>query len=93
VILPGKQIAPLLLIPFLENAFKHGTSEQLEQAWIFLDLSVDDNVLTFKLVNSRDTDTFAEKSVGATSVGATSVGGIGLQNVRKAAGVALSGSL
>lgn len=86
--LQGKQIAPLLLIPFLENAFKHGTSEQLEQAWIFMDLAVEDNVLTFKLVNSRDTDTFASMEVGATSVGATSVGatpvgGIGLLNVRK----------
>ncbi|GAB3260076.1 histidine kinase [Larkinella harenae] len=73
--LQQKQIAPLLLIPFLENAFKHGTSQQLEQAWIFLDLSVDKNVLTFKLVNSRDaeTETVTQKNVG----------GIGLQNVRK----------
>ncbi|GAB3906191.1 hypothetical protein GCM10028803_38170 [Larkinella knui] len=81
--LQGIQMAPLLLIPFLENAFKHGTSEQLEQAWIFLDLAIDDQVLTFKLVNSRDTDAFAGTPAGATSVGATSVGGIGLQNVRK----------
>ncbi|RCR71611.1 sensor histidine kinase [Larkinella punicea] len=71
--LQGIQMAPLLLIPFLENAFKHGTSEQLEQAWIFLDLSVDDHVLTFKLVNSRDADSFAPSAVG----------GIGLQNVQK----------
>lgn len=83
--LQGKHMAPLLLIPFLENAFKHGTSEQLEQAWIFLDLAVDDNVLSFKLVNSRDADANVVKatSVGAISIGATSVGGIGLQNVRK----------
>ncbi|MGA0558862.1 sensor histidine kinase [Larkinella sp. VNQ87] len=80
--LKGKSIAPLLLIPFLENAFKHGTSEQLEQAWIFLDLAVDDNVLTFKLVNSRDTDSVLPET-DPPSVGATSVGGIGLQNVRK----------
>ncbi|MFD1141754.1 sensor histidine kinase [Larkinella insperata] len=78
--LQSKQIAPLLLIPFLENAFKHGTSEQLEQAWIFLDLAVEDNVLTFKLVNSRDADAETLKS---QSAGAASVGGIGLQNVRK----------
>ncbi|GAB3314039.1 hypothetical protein GCM10027299_01700 [Larkinella ripae] len=76
--LQGKQISPLLLIPFLENAFKHGTSEQLEQAWIFLDLAVDDNVLTFKLVNSRDAD-----ALPLPAVGGASVGGIGLQNVKK----------
>ncbi|MFC5409629.1 sensor histidine kinase [Larkinella bovis] len=72
--LQGKQMAPLLLIPFLENAFKHGTSEQLEQAWIFLDLSVDDDVLNFKLVNSRDADGPAASPAGKTAVGATSVG-------------------
>lgn len=72
----GKQLSPLLLIPFLENAFKHGTSEQLEQAWIFLDLAVDDNVLTFKLVNSCDVET-------TSTADKTAVGGIGLQNVKK----------
>ncbi|WP_128547715.1 sensor histidine kinase [Larkinella soli] len=71
--LQSRQIAPLLLVPFLENAFKHGTSEQLEQAWIFMDLAVEDNTLTFKLVNSRE----GEPQVGAHP------GGIGLQNVQK----------
>ena len=69
----GKLIAPLLLIPFLENAFKHGTSEQLEQAWMHVELSIQNNVLKFKLINSREenhaNDTYA--------------GGIGLQNVQK----------
>ncbi|SFE18317.1 sensor histidine kinase [Spirosoma endophyticum] len=69
----GKLIAPLLLIPFLENAFKHGTSEQLEQAWMHVEVSVQTNVLKFKVINSREehphNDTYA--------------GGIGLQNVQK----------
>ncbi|GAB3490401.1 histidine kinase [Spirosoma knui] len=68
-----KLIAPLLLVPFLENAFKHGTSEQLEQAWMHLDLSVQDDRLKFKLINSRE----------VTSHDDTYVGGIGLQNVKK----------
>lgn len=33
-------IAPLLLLPFLENAFKHGTSEQLDKPWLSIDVSV-----------------------------------------------------
>ncbi|GAA4469303.1 histidine kinase [Nibrella saemangeumensis] len=71
--LQGKQIAPLLLIPFLENAFKHGTSEQLDQAWISLDLAVEGDTLRFKLINSRDPEEDHPERLG----------GIGLQNVRK----------
>jgi hypothetical protein len=69
----GQKIAPLLLIPFLENAFKHGTSEQLDQSWISLNLAVNDHTLTFQLLNSRDPDGDETHLLG----------GIGLQNVRK----------
>lgn len=68
-----KLMAPLLLVPFLENAFKHGTSEQLEQAWMHLDLSVQDTTLKFKLINSREAAEHDESYVG----------GIGLENVKK----------
>lgn len=66
-------IAPLILMPFLENAFKHGTSEQLEQAWMHLDLSVQGSTLKFKLINSREVAGHDENYVG----------GIGLKNVQK----------
>ncbi|MBC7891085.1 MAG: histidine kinase [Sphingobacteriaceae bacterium] len=69
----AQRIAPLLLIPFLENAFKHGTSEQLDQAWVSLNLAVEGHTLTFQLLNSRDPE--------ATE--ALLAGGIGLQNVRR----------
>ncbi|SDL58955.1 sensor histidine kinase [Siphonobacter aquaeclarae] len=65
-------IAPLLLVPFVENAFKHGTSQQLDQAWISLDLAVEEKTLNFRLINSHD-PTYAAQSPG----------GIGLVNVRK----------
>ena len=32
------QIAPLLLLPFIENSFKHGVSGEIEKDWISLDL-------------------------------------------------------
>lgn len=67
------QIAPLLLLPFLENAFKHGTSKQIEQCWISFDLTLDGSLVKFKLINSIDPETEEE----------TSSGGLGLENVRK----------
>lgn len=70
----GKQIAPLLLLPFLENAFKHGTSRQIDQCWLSFDLNIEGSIMQFKLVNSIDKE--EEKMIAAT-------GGLGLQNVRR----------
>lgn len=47
-------IAPCLILPFLENAFKHGTSEQIERPWLSVDLSVKDKLLKCKVVNSKN---------------------------------------
>jgi sensor histidine kinase YesM len=47
-------VAPLLFLPFVENAFKHGASEQLEKPWISVDLSVKKDTLIFKMINSLD---------------------------------------
>lgn len=46
-------VPPLLLIPFLENSFKHGANEMTELAWISLDLNVSQPILTFKLINGK----------------------------------------
>ena len=66
-------IAPLLLLPLVENCFKHGTSRMLEQPWIRIDADLKDNWLLMKLINGRpagqETNTFTE--------------GIGLNNVRR----------
>jgi sensor histidine kinase YesM len=70
------QIAPFLLLPFLENAFKHGTSKQLDQCWISLNISMKDAVMYFKLVNSIESDEEVNKP-----------GGMGLQNVLKRLGL------
>lgn len=67
----GKYIAPLLLLPFLENAFKHGTSEQLDKPWLNFNLSVKQNLMKFKVVNSKN-DFVSENKQG-----------IGIENVKK----------
>ncbi len=51
--LDGYNIAPLLLLPLVENAFKHGTSERIGDVWIKLDLTVKNDLLKLKLSNSK----------------------------------------
>jgi hypothetical protein len=68
------QIPPLLLLPFLENAFKHGTSQQIGQCWISLDINIENSMMNFKLINSIDKAHVPENA---------SCGGFGLQNVER----------
>lgn len=46
-------IAPLLLLPLVENCFKHGTSNMLEQPWISLQISLNKNEMRMKLINGK----------------------------------------
>ena len=73
--LEQKKIAPLLLIPFVENAFKHGAAEQVHQACIDLQLIVKENSMLFELVNNQNVP---EKGFSNHPEG-----GIGLKNVKK----------
>jgi sensor histidine kinase YesM len=45
------QIVPMLLIPFVENAFKHGISLS-EKSWIKIKLVCDDDGISFEVRNS-----------------------------------------
>lgn len=69
-----QQIAPMLLIPFVENAFKHGISLQ-KKSWIRIKLQCNENRILFEVCNSihlhRENDPEKQKS------------GIGLQNVQE----------
>jgi LytS/YehU family sensor histidine kinase len=46
-------IAPLLLLPFVENCFKHGTSNMLQNPWINLTVELKDTTLVMKLMNGK----------------------------------------
>lgn len=45
-------IAPLLMIPFVENCFKHGASKTMDKAKIHLHISTERDWLEFKLSNN-----------------------------------------
>lgn len=66
-------IAPLLLLPFVENCFKHGTSKMLQNPWINLTIEVKETTLVMKLMNGKaeSTDSTPPKP------------GIGITNVRQ----------
>jgi len=66
----GKMIAPMLFIPFIENAFKHGVDA--DGATIHIKMQVKGNILTFDMMNRVS----QAKSKDSSS-------GIGLMNVRK----------
>lgn len=66
-------IAPLLLLPFVENCFKHGTSNMLQNPWINLTIELKDTTLVMKLMNGKsNTNENVERKPG-----------IGIDNVRK----------
>ena len=46
-------IAPLLLLPFVENSFKHGASKILKNPWINLTVELNEATLTMKLMNGK----------------------------------------
>jgi LytS/YehU family sensor histidine kinase len=67
---PDKQIPPLILITFIENAFKHGISYQ-HDSYVEISVAIEDESLRFLCRNSRADRPIEEK------------GGVGLANVRK----------
>ena len=48
----GQSILPLLLIQFVENAFKHGMKEKSEQNWMKVNISIEEQDLLFSVDNS-----------------------------------------
>ena len=46
-------IAPLLLLPFIENCFKHGASKMLKNPWINLKIELKNISLFMKIMNGK----------------------------------------
>jgi LytS/YehU family sensor histidine kinase len=45
-------VPPLLMLPLVENAFKHGVSNEVANCWIHIDIMQKHNSLIFKIENS-----------------------------------------
>jgi len=70
---PNLQIAPLLFIPFVENAFKHSEIESLQDGFIKISLKVFEKEIAFKVINNKPKEEFTKDRVG----------GVGLTNTKK----------
>jgi two-component system LytT family sensor kinase len=68
-----QSVPPLLLIPLVENAFKHGVSETRNQPFVEIHLSIQNRLLNFVVRNSAD------PSAGVEPVKEN----IGLSNLRR----------
>ena len=69
---PSQPIAPLLLLPLVENAFKHGAEENHLDSFIHINLTVRQGRLIFEVKNSFEDDPDKEK-----------ISRIGLYNIRR----------
>ncbi len=65
-------VPPVMMLPFVENAFKHGINKESEGAWMNIDLKVEGEKLYFKLENSLP----EQREVKGK-------GGLGIKNVER----------
>lgn len=65
-------VVPMLLMPFIENAFKHGPDRSRNEAWIRIELTVADSVLRLYVGNQVN-----------RSIKKSEFGGVGVANVMK----------
>jgi hypothetical protein len=66
-------ITPLLLLPLVENCFKHGTSNVLDNPWLSLHIHIEDINMHMKLINGKPVNTGKKTDEHI---------GIGISNVR-----------
>jgi two-component system, LytTR family, sensor kinase len=67
-----RKIAPLILLPFVENCFKHGASENLQQSWVKVTIDSHADHMVIKVENSKTADNSIKREEG-----------IGIRNVKR----------
>jgi LytS/YehU family sensor histidine kinase len=71
--LTGKIITPMLLIPFAENSFKHGSKNKAGAFYIHIELIVTNNRLLFRVENSKDEKTKNHEQKPISHVGLSNI--------------------
>ena len=71
----GLKIAPMLLIHFIENGFKHGAGKNTGKVCIAINLNINHDHLIFKMSNTLPQKDLTNKL--------NTTGGIGIENVKK----------
>ncbi|MEH6304065.1 sensor histidine kinase [Olivibacter sp. CPCC 100613] len=69
---PDLKVTPLILVNFVENAFKHGVNASIASSWVNIVLKEEDHVVTFSVSNSLDSSSHQRRA-----------GGLGLVNVKR----------
>jgi len=67
-------IAPMLLIPFVDNSFKHGLSSSIEDGYIHVDITMEKKHLNFRIENSKPQYEISNSKASP---------GVGLENVKR----------
>ena len=76
---PGDQkMAPLILVTFIENAFKHGARSTMHSAWIHIRMRLEGETLIFSVANNKPV-----RRNPAGNLMRQTTGGIGIANTRK----------
>ena len=68
----GHKIAPFLLLPLVENAFKHGVSKAVDNAYLHINIAIEQQSITFSIENNK-----------LNFIEAAHNGGIGLSNLEE----------
>ncbi|TDU43062.1 histidine kinase [Gelidibacter sediminis] len=71
-----KTIAPILLLTFVENAFKHGVSKNIGLVTVDININVEGDFLYFTIINPLPSEQMLPNKFNQSS-------GIGLENVKK----------
>jgi len=69
----GYSIAPMLLVPFIENSFKHGISSNPNSEYIVIDLKMENQSIVFSIQNSKPNSAPNDNELS----------GMGMRNVKR----------